>query len=80
MTPIHATKNGGDTAVGSEEARSTALALAQLLDGARVAEAKELLRTIIEDVTIKVDRNKAAAQLTLRWKGGALNSCSHCSA
>jgi len=34
---------------------------------------KELLRTLIEDVTIKVDRDKAAAHLTLRWKGGALN-------
>src|SRR5204863_5461943 len=26
-----------------------------------------------EDVTIKVDRDKAAAHLALRWKGGALN-------
>jgi hypothetical protein len=34
---------------------------------------KELLRTLIEEVTIKVDRDKAAAHLTLRWKGGALN-------
>src|SRR5262249_45247538 len=34
---------------------------------------KELLRTLIEDVTIKVDRDKAAAHLTLRWKAGALN-------
>jgi hypothetical protein len=33
---------------------------------------KELLRTLIEDVTIAVDRNKAAGPLTLRWKG-ALN-------
>ena len=32
---------------------------------------KELLRTLIEDVTIKVDRDRAAAHLTLRWKGGA---------
>ena len=30
---------------------------------------KELLRTLIEEV----DRDKAAACLTLRWKGGALN-------
>ena len=29
---------------------------------------KELLRTLIEDVTIKVDRDKAAAHLALRWK------------
>jgi predicted DNA-binding transcriptional regulator AlpA len=34
---------------------------------------KELLRTLLEDVTIKVDRDRAAAHLTLRWKGGALN-------
>jgi hypothetical protein len=34
---------------------------------------KELLRTLIEDVTIAVDRDKAAGRLTLRWKGGALN-------
>ena len=34
---------------------------------------KELLRTLIEDVTIQVDRDKAAAHLALRWKGGALN-------
>jgi DNA invertase Pin-like site-specific DNA recombinase/predicted DNA-binding transcriptional regulator AlpA len=34
---------------------------------------KELLRTLIEEVIIKVDRDKAAAHLTLRWKGGALN-------
>jgi len=34
---------------------------------------KELLRTLIEDVMIRVDRDKPAAHLTLRWKGGALN-------
>src|SRR3984893_18076303 len=34
---------------------------------------KELLRTLIEDVTIRVDRDKAAAHLALRWKGGARN-------
>src|SRR5712672_4262679 len=34
---------------------------------------KQLLRTLIEDVTIKVDRDTAAAHLALRWKGGALN-------
>ena len=34
---------------------------------------KELLRTLIEDVMIRVDRDKPAARLTLRWKGGALN-------
>jgi DNA invertase Pin-like site-specific DNA recombinase/uncharacterized protein YndB with AHSA1/START domain len=33
---------------------------------------KELLQTLIDEVMIKVDRDKAAAHLTLRWKGGAL--------
>jgi DNA invertase Pin-like site-specific DNA recombinase len=34
---------------------------------------KELLRTLLDEVIIKVERDKAAAHLTLRWKGGALN-------
>src|SRR5262249_42062728 len=34
---------------------------------------KELPRTLIEEVTIRVDRAKAAAHLALRWKGGAPN-------
>jgi hypothetical protein len=34
---------------------------------------KELLRALIEEVIIKVQRDKAAAHLTLRWKGGALD-------
>ena len=33
---------------------------------------KELLRTLLEEVNVKVERDKAAARLTLRWKGGAL--------
>ena len=33
---------------------------------------KELLRTLLEEVIIKVERDKATARLTLRWKGGAL--------
>ena len=33
---------------------------------------KELLRTLIEEVIVKVERDKSAAHLTLRWKGGAL--------
>jgi DNA invertase Pin-like site-specific DNA recombinase len=33
---------------------------------------KELLRALIEEVIVKVERDKAAARLTLRWKGGAL--------
>jgi Recombinase zinc beta ribbon domain len=33
---------------------------------------KELLGTLIEDVIVKVERDKSAAYLTLRWKGGAL--------
>ena len=34
---------------------------------------KELLRALVEEVTIKVDRGNAAAHLAIRWKGGALN-------
>ena len=34
---------------------------------------KELLQALLEEVIIKVERDKAAAHLTLRWKGGALN-------
>lgn len=33
---------------------------------------KELLRAIIEEVILSVDRDRPAALLTLRWKGGAL--------
>jgi hypothetical protein len=33
---------------------------------------KELLRTLIDEVIIKVEREAFAARLTLRWKGGAL--------
>lgn len=35
---------------------------------------KELLRTLIEEVTLHVDRGEAAAHLVLRWKGDA-TSC-----
>jgi uncharacterized protein YndB with AHSA1/START domain len=31
---------------------------------------KELLRTLLEDVTLKVERDKYNAHLTLRWRGG----------
>src|SRR5256712_13921459 len=34
---------------------------------------KDLLRALLEEVIIKVERDNAAAHLTLRWKGGALN-------
>jgi len=33
---------------------------------------KELLRTLLEEVIVKVERDKFAAHLTMRWKGGAL--------
>jgi DNA invertase Pin-like site-specific DNA recombinase len=33
---------------------------------------KELLRALIEEVILSVDRNELAAHLTVRWKGGAL--------
>jgi DNA invertase Pin-like site-specific DNA recombinase len=34
---------------------------------------KELLRALIEEVIVKVERDKSVAHLTLRWKGGALS-------
>src|SRR5499427_6196304 len=33
---------------------------------------KELLRTLLEEVIIKVERDKYTAHLTMRWKGGAV--------
>src|SRR3984957_8204553 len=33
---------------------------------------KELLRALLEEVIVKIERDKATARLTLRWKGGAL--------
>src|SRR5439155_10239438 len=34
---------------------------------------KELLRTLLEEVIIRVDREAKRAELTLRWRGGALS-------
>jgi DNA invertase Pin-like site-specific DNA recombinase len=34
---------------------------------------KELLRALLEEVIVKVERDKSAAHLTLRWKGGMLS-------
>lgn len=34
---------------------------------------KELLRVLIEDVTLRVEREKSNAHLTLRWRGGLLS-------
>jgi hypothetical protein len=34
---------------------------------------KDLLGTLIEEVILEVERDKSAAHLTLRWKGGALS-------
>src|SRR5262249_6135067 len=33
---------------------------------------KELLRTLLEEVIITVDKNEGRAHLSLRWRGGAL--------
>jgi hypothetical protein len=32
---------------------------------------KQLLRTLVEEVIVRIDRDRAATHLTLRWKGGA---------
>jgi DNA invertase Pin-like site-specific DNA recombinase len=34
---------------------------------------KELLRTLIDDITLTVDRDRKEARLVLRWKGGELS-------
>jgi excisionase family DNA binding protein len=34
---------------------------------------KELLRALLEDVVVDIDRDAAQARLTLRWRGGALS-------
>jgi DNA invertase Pin-like site-specific DNA recombinase len=34
---------------------------------------KELLRALVEEVTIKIERDKAVAHLIIRWNGGALD-------
>ncbi len=62
----------------SQDERSRLLALgADLAAVWRAAtttprDQKELLRTLLEEVIVKVERDKATASLTLRWKGGAL--------
>jgi hypothetical protein len=38
----------------------------------RARDRKELIGTLIEEVIVKVERDKSAAHLILRWKGGAL--------
>ncbi len=62
----------------SQDERSRLLALgADLAAVWRAAtttprDRKELLRTLLEEIIVKVERDKATARLTLRWKGGAL--------
>ncbi|MER9476996.1 hypothetical protein [Mesorhizobium sp. M0520] len=41
------------------------------MGGTTARDRKELLRTLIEEINDRVDRDKAAAHLILRWKGGA---------
>jgi excisionase family DNA binding protein len=63
----------------SEDERNRLLALGADLTTVWHAETtiprdrKELLRALIEEVIVKVERDRAAARLTLRWKGGALD-------
>jgi hypothetical protein len=62
----------------SSEERSTIAALGTDLATVWTAatttprDRKELLGTLIEEVIVKVERDKSAAHLTLRWKGDAL--------
>ena len=62
----------------SQEERSRLVALGADLatvwhaETTTLRDRKELLRTLLEEVIVKVERDKAMARLTLRWKGGAL--------
>jgi predicted DNA-binding transcriptional regulator AlpA len=62
----------------SEEERGRIVALgadlADVWDAATTTprDRKELLGTLIEEVILKVERDKSAADLMIRWKGGAL--------
>jgi hypothetical protein len=60
----------------TREERDSILALGKDLNGVWSApttsdrDRKELLRTLLEDVTLSVEREKSNAHLTLRWRGG----------
>ncbi len=60
----------------THEERDTILALGKDLKRIWFApttsdrDRKELLRTLLDDVTLKVERDKYNAHLTLRWRGG----------
>ena len=60
----------------THEERDTILALGEDLKRIWFApttsdrDRKELLRTLLEDVTLRVERDKYNAHLTLRWRGG----------
>jgi DNA invertase Pin-like site-specific DNA recombinase len=60
------------------EQRSSMLALGKDLGTVWTAstttdrDRKELLRTLLEEVVLKVEREKSNAHLTLRWRGGLL--------
>ena len=62
----------------SQEERGRIVALgadlADVWDAATTTprDRKELLGTLIEEVILKVERDKSAAHLMIRWKGGAL--------
>jgi DNA invertase Pin-like site-specific DNA recombinase len=63
----------------SPEERSRLLSLGPDLAGVWHApmttarDRKELLQTLVEEVIVAIERDHAAAHLTLRWKGGALS-------
>jgi DNA invertase Pin-like site-specific DNA recombinase len=60
----------------TREERNSILALGKDLKGVWSAhttsdrDRKELLRALLEDVTLRVEREKSNAHLTLRWRGG----------
>jgi hypothetical protein len=40
-----------------------------------VRDRKQLLRTLLEEVSVTVNRERYQAHLTLRWRGGKLTEC-----
>src|SRR6516162_5727155 len=60
----------------TDEERASILALGKDLNGVWSAsttsdrDRKELLRTLLEEVALRVEREKSNAHLTLRWRGG----------
>jgi hypothetical protein len=69
---LKAIENPGDAKRGRIGTLGPALATVWSAATTTARDRKELIGTLIEEVIVKVERDKSAAHLTLRWKGGAL--------